>query len=58
MNIDMRGTNIVVQIAETTEKPEIVPHNEYCNIVSTKKAQIVKVTANNRNNACKAPETL
>lgn len=53
----MRGTNIIVQIAETTEKPEIVPHNEYCNIVSTKKAQIVKVTASNRNNACKATET-
>lgn len=43
----MRGTNIIVQIAETTEKPEIVPQNEYCNIISTKKAQITKVTAGN-----------
>ena len=45
MNIDRKGTNIIVQIAETTEKPDIVPLNEYCNIVSTKKAQIEKITA-------------
>lgn len=46
MNIDLRGTNVIVQIAETTEKPEIVPLDEYCNIVSTKTAQITKITAN------------
>jgi len=47
MNIDMRGTNIIVQIAETKEKPEIIKQDEYCNIVSDKDAQIVKITANN-----------
>lgn len=41
------GTNVIVQIAETTEKPEIIPQNEYCNIVSTKTAQIEKITASN-----------
>lgn len=45
MNIDLKGTNIIVQIAETTEKPDIVPLDEYCNIVSTKKGQIEKITA-------------
>lgn len=47
MRIDMRGTNVIVQIAETTEKPEIIKQDEYCNIVSDKDAQIVKITANN-----------
>lgn len=47
MRIDMRGTNIIVQIAETTEKPDIVKQDEYCNIVADKDCQIVKITANN-----------
>lgn len=41
------GTNIIVEIAETTEKPNIIPQDEYCNIISTKKAQISKITASN-----------
>ncbi len=45
MNIDMKGTNIIVQIAETTEKPDIILQDEYCNIVSKKDAKIVKITA-------------
>lgn len=47
MRIDLKGTNVIVQIAETTEKPEIIKQDEYCNIVSDKDAQIVKITANN-----------
>ncbi len=43
----LTGTNIIVEIAETTEKPEIVPENEYCNIVATKDAKIKKITASN-----------
>lgn len=46
MNIDLRGTNIIVEIAETTEKPDIIPLDENCNIVSKKEAEIVKITAN------------
>ncbi len=45
MNIDLSGTNVIVKIVETTEKPEIIDQNEYCNIVSNKKAQITKITA-------------
>lgn len=45
MNIDLSGTNVIVKIVETTEKPEIINQNEYCNIVSNKKAQITKITA-------------
>lgn len=45
MNIDLKGTNIIVQIAETTQKPDIVPLDEYCNIIATKKGEITKITA-------------
>jgi len=45
MNIDLSGTNVIVKIVETTKKPEIVKADEYCNIVSNKKAQITKITA-------------
>lgn len=45
MNIDLSGTNVIVKIVETTEKPQIVNPEEYCNIVSNKKAQITKITA-------------
>jgi len=46
MNVDLRGTNVIVKIVETTKKPEIINQDEYCNIVSNKKAQITKITAN------------
>ena len=45
MNINLNGTNVIVEIVETTKKPEIIDKNEYCNIVSNKKAQITKITA-------------
>lgn len=45
MNIDLSGTNVIVKIVERTQKPEIVNVDEYCNIVSNKKAQITKITA-------------
>ena len=46
MNIDLRGTNVIVKIVERTEKPEIIDQNEYCNIISNKQAQIINITAN------------
>ena len=45
MNIDLNGTNVIVKVVEKTKKPEILNENEYCNIVSTKTAQIAKITA-------------
>lgn len=45
MRIDLRGTNIIVKIAEKTMKPDIIPKEEYCNIVAKKTGQITKITA-------------
>ena len=46
MNIDLSGTNVIVKVVETIKKPEIIKQDEYCNIVSNKKAQITKIIAN------------
>jgi len=43
-----------VQIVETTKKPEIIPLNEYCNIVAKKNAKITKITATNGTSLVKA----
>lgn len=47
IGIELKGTNAIVKIVEADEKPEIVPEDEYCNIVATKDAMIVKVNAIN-----------
>lgn len=46
MEINLKGTNAIVNIVEADEKPEIVKDQEYCNIVSDKRGVITKITAN------------
>ena len=46
MEINMRGTNVIVSIVEAHEKPNIVAAEEHCDIVSNKKGVITKITAN------------
>lgn len=45
MEINLRGTNAIVNVVEAEEKPEIVNDNEYCDIISNKKGVITKITA-------------
>ena len=47
VGIEISGTNAVVKIVEADLKPEIIPEEEYCNIVATKDGMIVKVSAQN-----------
>lgn len=47
IGIELRGTNAIVKIVEADKKPEIVQEDDYCNIVATKAAMIVKVNALN-----------
>lgn len=47
IGIEIRGTNAIVKIVEADKKPEIVQEDDYCNIVATKAAMIVKVNALN-----------
>ena len=45
MEINLKGTNAIVNIVEAESKPNIVADEEYCNIVSDKKGIITKITA-------------
>ena len=47
IGIDIEGPNLIVKIVETNAKPEIVNEEDYCNVVATKDAQIVKISAQN-----------
>ncbi len=45
MSINMKGTNIIVKLAQADKRPTIVNPDEYCNIVATKKGIIQKISA-------------
>ena len=45
VGIELKGTNAIVKIVKATEKPDIVPDDEYSNIVSDKKGVITKINA-------------
>lgn len=45
MEINLKGTNAIVNVVEAEKKPEITDDNEYCDIVSNKKGVITKITA-------------
>ena len=47
VGIEIKGTNAIVKIVEADLKPEIIPEEEYCNLIATKEGMIVKVTAQN-----------
>ena len=47
IGIELKGTNAIVKVVEADKKPDIVKEDEYCNIVATKPAMIVKVNALN-----------
>lgn len=47
IGIEINGTNATIKIVEADLKPEIIQQDEYCNIVATKDAIIVKVNAQN-----------
>lgn len=43
MGIDIKGTNVIVQIKEMDKAPEIINKDEYCNIISDKIGIITKI---------------
>lgn len=47
IGIKIEGTNAKVTIVETTEKPNIIDENEYCNIVAEKEGIIAKINVTN-----------
>jgi len=47
MSLDMKGTNVIVTVVESEQKPNIINKDEYCNIVAKEEGVIIKVTAEN-----------
>ncbi len=47
IGIDLEGTNVIVEVVDTREKPEIIDTNEYCNIVSNVEGVITKISVQN-----------
>ena len=45
MGIELKGTNAIVKLVKSDEKPEIIDESEYCNIVSNKSGIITKINA-------------
>lgn len=45
MEINLKGTNAIVNIVKSEDKPDIIDDNKYCDIVSDKKGMIEKITA-------------
>lgn len=43
--IDMKGTNVIVNLVQAEEKPKIINKEEYCNIVASERGVITKITA-------------
>lgn len=43
IGIQIKGTNVIINIKEASEIPEIIDKNEICDIVSNKKATISKI---------------
>ena len=47
VGMEIKGTNLIIKVAEADEKPEIINEDEYCNIVANKDGVVVKVEAQN-----------
>ena len=58
IGIEIKGTNAIVTIAETTEKPELINHDEYCNIVAEKNGVIEKIDVQSGTAAVKAGDVV
>lgn len=47
VGIEIKGTNAIIKIVESDQKPDIINKDEYCNIIAKKSGEIVKVSALN-----------
>jgi similar to stage IV sporulation protein len=47
IGIKIKGTNVIVEVVETVDKPEVIDENEICNIVAKEDATISKIIVQN-----------
>ena len=58
MGIEQEGTNVIVKLVKSDEKPDLIDQNEYCNIVSDKEGIITKINAQNGTAMVKVGDTV
>lgn len=58
MGIELKGTNAIVKIVKSKEKPEIIDENEYCSIVADKAGIVTKINAQNGTANVKVGDTI
>lgn len=47
VGVECKGTNLTIRIVEAEKKPEMIPSDEYCQIVATKEGAIQRIQAQN-----------
>lgn len=58
IGMEIKGTNLIIEVVEADKKPEIIDENEYCNIVATKDGIVSKVKAQNGTPLVKEGDTV
>lgn len=58
MGIELKGTNAIVKIVKSDEKPDIIDENEYCSIVADKPGIITKISAQDGTANVKVGDTI
>ena len=58
LGIEIKGTNVIVKVVKSTEKPEIIDEEDYCNIIANKPGIITKINAQNGSLAVKVGDTV
>lgn len=58
MGIELKGTNAIVKVVKSDEKPDIIDENEYCSIVADKAGIITKISAQDGTANVKVGDTI
>ncbi len=58
MGIELKGTNAIVKLVKSDEKPELIDEDEYCNIISNKEGIITKISVQNGTANVKVGDTV
>ena len=58
MGIELKGTNAIVKVVKSDEKPDIIDENEYCSIVADKAGIITRISAQDGTANVKVGDTI
>lgn len=58
IGIEIKGTNLIVNIVKAENKPEVIDKNEPCNIIANKDAVILKISSQNGTSCVSVGDTV